>query len=83
MMSTFAQLAEDLSLILPDEIAEQFRPSDRFIVWIDGDTIHLKRLTPSPLQVVEAAPEGDPLSYAEIDDIIHEVRRNRRTGIGD
>jgi hypothetical protein len=82
MMSTFAQLTEDLNLILPDEITEQLQPSDRFIVWIDGDTIHLKRLNPSPLQIVEAAVEGDPLSYDEIDEIIHEVRRNRRAGIG-
>lgn len=63
---------------LPLEIAERFKPSDRFIVWMDGDTLHLKRVMPSPLKVVEQAPSGEPLSLDEISEIVHEVRRQRR-----
>jgi hypothetical protein len=76
-MSDLATLTVDHTLQLPDEIAKRFRPSDRFVVWVDGDTLHLKRVMPSPLQVVADAPEGDPLSLDEINDIVHEVRRQR------
>ena len=77
-MSDLATLTTNYTLQLPDEIAKRFRPSDRFVVWVDGDTLHLKRVMPSPLQVVADAPEGDPLSLDEINDIVHEVRRQRR-----
>jgi hypothetical protein len=77
-MSDLATLTTNHTLQLPDEIAKRFRPSDRFVVWVDGDTLHLKRVMPSPLQAVADAPEGEPLSLDEINDIVHEVRRKRR-----
>jgi hypothetical protein len=77
-MSDLATLTGNHTLQLPDEIAKHFRPSDRFVVWVDGDTLHLKRVMPSPLQAVADAPEGDPLSLDEINDIVHEVRQQRR-----
>jgi hypothetical protein len=41
--------------------------------------VHLKRVTPPRvLDVVEQAPEGTPLSLDEINDIVHQVRRQRR-----
>jgi hypothetical protein len=77
-MSDLATLTNKHTLQLPDDRAKRFRPSDRFVVWVDGDTLHLKRIMPSPLQVVDEAPEGDPLSLDEINEIVHEVRRKRR-----
>jgi hypothetical protein len=77
-MSDLATLTIDHKLLLPDEIAKRFHPSDRFVVWVDGDMLHLKRVMPSPLQAVAEAPEGDPLSLDEINEIVHEVRRKRR-----
>jgi hypothetical protein len=77
-MSDLATLTTNHTLQLPDEIAKRFRPSDRFVVWVDGDTLHLKRVMPSPLQAVADAPEGEPFSLDEINDIVHEVRRKRR-----
>jgi hypothetical protein len=68
------------TLTLPPGIAERFRPADRFIVWTEGDTLHLKRMfAPSPTELVAQAPEGEPLSLDEINEIVHEVRRQRRT----
>lgn len=67
------------TLTLPPGIAERFRPADRFIVWAEGDTLHLKRMfAPSPTELVAEAPESDPLSLDEINEIVHEVRRQRR-----
>lgn len=77
-MSNVATMNENSSLQLPEDLAGQFQPADRFIVWVDGDTIHLKRLLPSAVDVVERAPLDSPLSLDEINDIVHEVRRQRR-----
>ena len=74
-MSELAMLHPDRTLELPAGIAERFQPSDRFVVWMEEDTLHLKRIAPSPLTVVEQAPAGNPLSLDEISDIVHEVRR--------
>ena len=76
-----AQLTSQDTLKLPEEIASQFRPLDRFIVWAEGDTLLLKRITPAAVtEIVEQAPEGEPPSLEEINDIVHEVRRQRRKG---
>jgi len=76
-MSEVATLTQSRTLQLPLEIAKHFQPADRFIVWMDGDTLHLKRITPSPLRMVEQAPIDEPMSLDEINDIVHEVRQRR------
>jgi hypothetical protein len=76
-MNDLATLRPDHTLELPAEIASYFQPSDRFIIWMDGDTLLLKRLAPSPLDKVEQAPAEDALSLNEINEIVHEVRRQR------
>lgn len=76
-MTGLATLSKENTIELPSEIAEHFAPLDRFVIWIDGDTVHLKRIMPSPLQIVENASADDELTLDEIDDIVHEVRRNR------
>jgi len=78
-MIEIAEFTAQQMLKLPANIAARFQPSDRFVVWVDGDTVHLKRVTPPRvLDVVEQAPEGTPLSLDEINDIVHQVRRQRR-----
>ena len=80
-MVEIAQFTAPDTLKLPANIADRFQPSDRFVVWVEGDTLHLKRITTPPVaDIVEQAPEGEPLSLDEINDIVHEVRRRRRTG---
>ena len=76
-MFELATLTPNRTLELPLEIAKHFQPTDRFVVWMEGDTLHLKRITPSPLKVVEQAPPDQPLSLDEINDIVHEVRQHR------
>jgi hypothetical protein len=76
-MPDIAEWTEQQTLKLPPDIAARFHPSDRFVVWAEGDTLHLKRITPSITQVVEHAPEDDPMSLDEINEIVHEVRRQR------
>jgi len=78
-MVEVAELTSQRTLTLPAEIAARFRPSDRFVVWAEGDTLHLKRITPPPVtDIVAQAPEGEPLSLNEINEIVHKVRRQRR-----
>jgi hypothetical protein len=79
-MVEIAELTPQHTLKLPEEIAARFRPSDRFVVWVEGDTLHFKRITLPPVtKIVAQAPEGEPLSLDEINEIVHEVRRQRRT----
>ena len=76
-----AELTSQDTLKLPAGIATRFRPSDRFVVWTERDALYLKRITP-PLvtSIVAQAPKGEALSLDEINEIVHEVRRQRRTG---
>lgn len=76
-MTELAILNPNHTLELPATIAKRFQPSDRFVIWMEGDTLHLKRVTPSPLQAVEQAPSDQPLAFDEINDIVHEVRQRR------
>ncbi len=77
-MHEFATLTSDRTLQLPAEVYDHFLPSDRFIVWMDGDTLHLKRIAASPLQLVEQASPDEPMSLDEINEVVHEVRRHRK-----
>ena len=80
-MFELAELTKQQTLKLPAEIAARFQPSDRFVVWMEGDTLYLKRITPPPVtRIVAQAPEGEPVSLDEINDIVHQVRRQRRAG---
>ena len=76
-MFEIATLNANNTVQLPVEIAKRFLPADRFIVWLDGDTVHLKRLMPSPLDRVADAPEENPIDLDEINEIVHEVRQGR------
>lgn len=79
-MIKVAELVSQRTLILPVEVASRFRPSDHFVVWVEGsDTLHLKRITPSPItDIVAQAPAGEPLSLDAINEIVHEVRYRRQ-----
>jgi hypothetical protein len=78
-MVKIAEMTGKDTLKLPADVAELFRASDRFVVWIEGDTLHLKRMTPPQVtRMVDEAPEGEPMSLDEINEIVHEVRRQRR-----
>lgn len=80
-MVEIAELTPQHTLKLPAKVAARFRPSDRFVIWVEGDTLHLKRVTPPPVaSIVGQAPEDEPLSLEEINEIVHEVRRQRRAG---
>ncbi len=81
-MLEIAELTPQHTLKLPAGIAARFRPSDRFVVWVGRDTLHFKRVTPPPVTsiVAQAPEEEEPLSLEEINEIVHEVRRQRRTG---
>ncbi|GAB4542471.1 MAG: hypothetical protein Kow0063_34480 [Anaerolineae bacterium] len=44
-------------------------------------TLHLKRITPPRVtDIVAQAPDEEPISLEEINEIVHEVRRQRRVG---
>jgi hypothetical protein len=76
-MFEIATFTPEGAVQLPQRIARYLSPSDRFVVWLEGDTLHLKKIAPSPLDIVEQAPVGEPLSSDEIDAIVHEVRSRR------
>ena len=75
-MPEIAELTEERTLKLPPEIAKRFRPADRFVVWAEGEMLCLKRITRrSVTDIVEQAPEGEPMSLDEISELVHEVRQ--------
>lgn len=82
-MFEIAKLTPLRTLELPPAIADQFAPSDRFIVWMEGDTVHFKRIAASPLQAVEDAPTDEAMTLEEINEIVHTVRKERQTKPGE
>jgi hypothetical protein len=78
-MFEIAKMTSLRTLELPPSIADQLGPDDRFIVWIEGDTVHFKRIVTSPLDAVEHAPLDAPMPLDELDEVVHEVRRQRRS----
>jgi len=79
-MIELAELTASQTLKLPAEIAARFKPADRFVVWVEGGTLYLKRVTPPPVtDIVAQAPEGEPMPLDEINEIVHQVRQQRRT----
>ena len=80
-MIEIAELTSQDTLKLPAEVAARFRLSDRFVVWTEGDALYLKRITPPPVtSIVAQAPKGEAMSLDEINEIVHQIRRQRRTG---
>jgi hypothetical protein len=78
-MVEIAELTSDCTLRLPPDVAARFRPSDRFVVWVEGDVVHLKRITPPPVtDIVAQAPGEEELSIDKINEIVHQVRREHR-----
>jgi hypothetical protein len=61
MVEIAGLIAQD-TLKLPHEVAARFRPSDRFVAWVEGDTLHLKRITPPPVtSIVGQAAQEEPI----------------------
>lgn len=80
-MIEIAELTSQDTLKLPAEVAARFRLSDRFVVWTEGDALYLKRITPPPVtSIVAQSPKGEAMSLDEINEIVHQIRRQRRTG---
>jgi hypothetical protein len=80
-MTEIAELMDQQTIKLPADVAARFRPADRFVVWADGDTLHLKRITPPRVtERVEQAPVEQPMPMEEISKLVHEVRRQRKRG---
>ena len=80
-MTEIAELTSNDTLKLPAEAAARFRRSDRFMIWVEGDALYLKRIAPrSVTAIVAEAPPGEPMSSDEINEVVHQVRRQRRAG---
>lgn len=77
-MADIATLTDQHTLELPEPIASRFRSQDRFVVWVEDDTLHLKKIARSITDRVAQSERADPPSLDEINDLVHEVRRQRR-----
>jgi len=77
-MAEIAELTAQNTIKLPADIAAQFRAADRFVVWQQGDTLYLKRITPpAVLDRVAEAPAEEPLALDEINALVHNTRHHQ------
>jgi len=78
-MNNLATLTSNNMLELPEEIAAHFQPDERFYVWLEGDTMHMKRVQKLTLTELlrrqKENPDPNPPTMEEINEIVHEVRR--------
>jgi hypothetical protein len=73
-------LGADNTITLPDAVARQFQPADRFVLVQQDDTLILKRLdVPRVSDIVGAAPDEPAMGLDEISDIVHQLRSERRS----
>lgn len=80
-MTEIAELTSSDTLKLPADVAARFRRSDRFMIWVEGDAMYLKRIAPRPVtKIVAEAPAGEPMQPEQVSAIVHEVRRRHRSG---
>ena len=76
-MPPIAEVTSTDTIKFPAEIAERLGLKDRFYVWAEGDSLHLKRIAPADVVgIVRDAPQGEPMSLEEINEIVHDVRRS-------
>ena len=62
-MPAIVELSAARTVKLPPKVAARFVASDRFLVWVEGDVVYLKRITPSRVtERVANAPKGEPLT---------------------
>ncbi len=77
----------DYSIELPEEVREVLRPGDSLEVSVTaGNVVYLRPAGAQKLSLEEIAerirrnPPEKPMSEEEIEEIIHEVRREKRCG---
>jgi len=71
-------LGADNTITLPDSIARQFQPADRFVLLQQDDSIILKRIAvPRVTELVAAASDEPALSLDEISAMVHALRAER------
>lgn len=77
--ASIVELSSDYKITLPAKIAQRFRPTDRFLISPQGDTLIFKRITvPRVTEIVAMTPETEPPpSMEEIDAIVHKVRKQQ------
>jgi hypothetical protein len=80
MFTPIVEVNQDKTITVPAEVTSKFRPTDRFVVWPQGDMLILKRVKPLRVTdvVANASEENPPLTLDEIDEIVHAVRQQRR-----
>lgn len=73
------ELAANNTVQLPDNLLTGLRAGERFVVIRNGDTILLKRISLRRItDIVAETPSSEPpLSLDEINEIVHEVRRQQ------
>jgi len=73
-----AKLGNDLMLKLPDECKSICKPGSEFIVGTSGDMLLLKPIRKPIWECAREIPDPDQPTLEEIDEIVHEVRREMR-----
>jgi hypothetical protein len=70
-------------LELPAEALEWVQPDDRLMVFIEGDTLLLKKVRPSRLsELADRAPGDVEMPLQEIADEVHNYRQDKRHARG-
>ena len=73
------KVGEDYTIELPAELRRLIKPEDEFLISVAGDTIKLRKIKkPSILNLAPKMKDDAKPSIAEINEIVHRVRRIRR-----
>ena len=72
------KIGEDGSVRLPNNVLRRFPRKSELLVWSDGDTIMLKRMTPRKPSDLPRDRPGEEMSLEEINAEVHAYRQEKR-----
>lgn len=72
------KLNKNWTLTIPKDFRAIFKPSDEFACFVEGDTLIIKRITPTKLSEIAERVKEKPISMKTIAKEVHTHRQEKR-----
>ena len=72
------KINRDGTLVIPKSLRSIFKPSSKVVCFAEGDTLILKKLSPSPLSEIAKRRKENPIPLEEIVEEVHSYRKEKR-----
>jgi len=73
------KINKDGTLTIPKALRSFFKPSDKFIWFMEGNTLIIKRINPPNLSDIAKRVKEKPLPLKEIEKEVHAYRNEKKS----